>query len=580
MVFTKADDADPTQAANQDRLTSNVWLTRGGNRGLYNIAKEAFFTHSVSPADTEWASGTTANYASLTYTDWETWARSVGNPPSTPGVNAVLHLKTDDIYLDIKFIFWSMRSGGFSYERSTPGPINGNCGSANGGTFTTVPTANLCSAGTASAVSGSGPWTWSCTGSSGGTTANCSANLQTWTVTPSAGAGGTISPSTPVTVNHGSATTFTVTPDSDHTASVGGTCGGSLAGSTYTTAAITNACTVTASFTLLTPTCILTASPSTINAGQSSTLTATCSPAATSYAWTNTGFASTVSTGNVAPTLTTTYFVIGSNAAGAGNSASATVTVTQCTYALSPTSLSVPLGGINATLNVTSPAGCAWTASSNADWITITAGGSGAGNGTVSYMVAANTNGAPRTGTLTIGGETFTVTQAGIAVPACTLTSSADTINLGASVILTATCSPPATGYTWTPAAGLVAGPTNTATATPPAVGIYQYSVAGTNPSGVGNTANVSVTVTMPVFTSASDCFFDWAEIAFPGFFAPAGGIPAVLTPYYFRYYSLTNAYLATSSGDSHLYYLGPLSNNLLFDLGALSGWLTIAGCQ
>ena len=123
MVFTKAAGADPTQAANQDRLTSRVWLIRGGTEGLYNIAQEVSFGHSFSPADTEWASGTTANHASLTYTNWETWARSVGRPPATPGVNAVLHLKTDDIYLDIKFLSWDQRSSGFSYERSTPGVI-------------------------------------------------------------------------------------------------------------------------------------------------------------------------------------------------------------------------------------------------------------------------------------------------------------------------------------------------------------------------------------------------------------------------------------------------------------------------
>ena len=129
MVFTKADGTDSKQAANQDWLTSNVWLTRGGSQGLYNAARENSFTHNLSPADTEWATGTTANYMSLTYTNWETWARSVGNPPATPGVNAVLHLKTDDIYLDIKFLSWSVRpaSGtGFSYERSTPGTSIGN----------------------------------------------------------------------------------------------------------------------------------------------------------------------------------------------------------------------------------------------------------------------------------------------------------------------------------------------------------------------------------------------------------------------------------------------------------------------
>jgi len=56
------------------------------------------------------------------------------------------------------------------------GVINGVCGSSNGQTFATAPTTNLCSAGTATAVSGSGPWTWSCIGSSGGSTASCSAN--------------------------------------------------------------------------------------------------------------------------------------------------------------------------------------------------------------------------------------------------------------------------------------------------------------------------------------------------------------------------------------------------------------------
>lgn len=57
--------------------------------------------------------------------------------------------------------------------------VNGACGSSNGQTFTVAPTANLCSVGTASAVSGSGPWNWTCAGSGGGTTASCSANLST-----------------------------------------------------------------------------------------------------------------------------------------------------------------------------------------------------------------------------------------------------------------------------------------------------------------------------------------------------------------------------------------------------------------
>jgi hypothetical protein len=62
---------------------------------------------------------------------------------------------------------------------------------------------------------------------------------------------------------------------------------------------------------------------------------------------------------------------------------------------------------------VTAPASCTWTAGSNADWLTITSGGSGSGNGTVNYSVAANASASSRTGVLRIGPQTFTVTQAG-----------------------------------------------------------------------------------------------------------------------------------------------------------------------
>jgi hypothetical protein len=55
---------------------------------------------------------------------------------------------------------------------------NGECGTSNGESLTTAPATNLCSAGSASAVSGSGPWSWSCAGSNGGTTAYCSASLK------------------------------------------------------------------------------------------------------------------------------------------------------------------------------------------------------------------------------------------------------------------------------------------------------------------------------------------------------------------------------------------------------------------
>jgi len=67
---------------------------------------------------------------------------------------------------------------------TTPSAVNGSCGTSNGATLTAAPTTNLCTLGTASAVSGSGPWSWTCAGSNGGTTASCSASLQSTTPPP------------------------------------------------------------------------------------------------------------------------------------------------------------------------------------------------------------------------------------------------------------------------------------------------------------------------------------------------------------------------------------------------------------
>ncbi|MGE0108796.1 MAG: OmpA family protein [Bdellovibrionales bacterium] len=59
-----------------------------------------------------------------------------------------------------------------------PGPqVNGLCGFANGRAFMEMPEDGLCSMGTASAISGAGPWNWSCIGENGGMTVSCTAPL-------------------------------------------------------------------------------------------------------------------------------------------------------------------------------------------------------------------------------------------------------------------------------------------------------------------------------------------------------------------------------------------------------------------
>jgi hypothetical protein len=90
-----------------------------------------------------------------------------------------------------------------------------------------------------------------------------------------------------------------------------------------------------------------------------------------------------------------------------------------CTFSIAPTSQNVSEAGGTGSTEVTSTTGnCAWTAVSNADWIAVTNGGTGRGNGRVDYSVAPNT-GAERSGTITVAGQTLTITQAAAPAP-CT----------------------------------------------------------------------------------------------------------------------------------------------------------------
>jgi hypothetical protein len=91
-----------------------------------------------------------------------------------------------------------------------------------------------------------------------------------------------------------------------------------------------------------------------------------------------------------------------------------TFTVSQavvCTYQINPTTQTLALTGGTGSIAVTAPVSCAWTAVSNADWITVTGGASGSGNGTVTYSAAATTNNKNRNGTITIASETFIVDE-------------------------------------------------------------------------------------------------------------------------------------------------------------------------
>lgn len=85
-------------------------------------------------------------------------------------------------------------------------------------------------------------------------------------------------------------------------------------------------------------------------------------------------------------------------------------TSTPCTFAISSTSLTLSADSRVGSVAVSTQSGCAWTAVSSAAWITVTSGSSGTGNGSVAFAVSANT-GPTRTGSLTIAGRVFAITQ-------------------------------------------------------------------------------------------------------------------------------------------------------------------------
>jgi hypothetical protein len=199
--------------------------------------------------------------------------------------------------------------------------------------------------------------------------------------------------------------------------------------------------------------------------------------------------------------------------------------VTECSYALSPTSRSIGAGGGSGSFDVVTPAGCEWSVSGGTSWLRVTDGENGSGSGTVSYAVDANT-GTARRATIVAGGESFTVAQDSGA-PACSfrVDPTSRTFDAGGGASSVAVTAP--SGCEWNVSASaswirIPGGPSGSGTDTvrfevdanpgPPRTGILRvagesvqisqsgcsFSIAPTNvssPSG-GGPGSVAVTAT------------------------------------------------------------------------------------
>ena len=84
-----------------------------------------------------------------------------------------------------------------------------------------------------------------------------------------------------------------------------------------------------------------------------------------------------------------------------------------CTYEVAVGAITTTAQGYAGSVSVTTAAGCSWTASSNASWLSVTSGATGSGNGTVKFLAAPDTSPSSRVGTLTVAGYAIQLTESG-----------------------------------------------------------------------------------------------------------------------------------------------------------------------
>ncbi len=172
-------------------------------------------------------------------------------------------------------------------------------------------------------------------------------------------------------------------------------------------------------------------------------------------------------------------------------------------------------------MGVIAPAACNWTAlSNNTDWLSITSSGN-AGTSDANFVAAPNTNAAPRMGTLTIAGQTYTVTEAGAGCSYTLGTSSVTASSAGAPGSFTFTanaagCSPNAQSF---------AAWIGTSTAFSGTSGTVSFAVAP-NASAVNRNGTIQLgDQTFTVNQTGAQCGFSLQ--AYGAAFPSAGGMSA-----------------------------------------------------
>ncbi len=182
--------------------------------------------------------------------------------------------------------------------------------------------------------------------------------------------------------------------------------------------------------------CSFSISPSVISAtaaGASATINIVSS--GSSCPWTASGLSVSATSGNGSASVnvtipsTTSATPAPLTATIAGQTLTVNQTGVNCTYTLSAGTATFASTGGAGSVNVTAPAGCAYNTVLGPSWINVTSGGSGTGTGSpiaLTYTVDPNSTTLPRSGALTISGQTYAITEQALA---CSV--SLDTSTLG-----------------------------------------------------------------------------------------------------------------------------------------------------
>src|SRR4051812_48197985 len=104
--------------------------------------------------------------------------------------------------------------------------------------------------------------------------------------------------------------------------------------------------------------------------------------------------------------------VVASGCGSSGNTMTSPSNLSKCAVTVDSPGSTVPAGGGGGTINVSTERECQWSAQPEVAWVSITAGSSGQGSGTVQFNVAANAQPTAPSGGVKVNGQRAQASQA------------------------------------------------------------------------------------------------------------------------------------------------------------------------